>query len=508
MKYINTIARGAGIIFFGTIITYLLRFFLKVIISRYFGPANYGLFSLGEMILNFALIFSLLGFQNGIIKYVAHYAALGDKSRIKGAFFTAFKSSLMVSIFISFILIIFSKILANSIFKISELRFIIVVFAIALPFNAILMIITNTIIAFKKPEYNLISNSLGRDLSNLVIVLVIILIGGTILHVSFAYLFSVIIAFLISYYILNIKFSKIFNFKINSIYNYKQMLFYSMPLFFSGIFVNIMSWTDTFFLGFLRDSYDVGIYNVAMPLAASLALISSAFSNIFFPMMTEFRALNKFSQLRHTYVVILRWILMISLPFVLIIILFPKIILQLFFGSEFISGSLVLIIIILAYFFKGLTGPCTQMLMAFDKIKMIFYVNSISAILNILFNIILIPIYGLIGAAIATAVSIVIRQLILFILANKLINLKLNILNYYKILIASLVALMPLIVLSLFGKSLIIFFVSVLIFVLIYLVGLILFKAFNNDDYLLMLTVEKKLGLNLSFIKRWIFKFL
>ncbi|WP_240910943.1 hypothetical protein [Thermococcus sp. MV5] len=61
-KALHRIARGAGIVFVGTIISTLFGFFNKAIIARYFATAEYGVFNLALTILSIALVIATLGF--------------------------------------------------------------------------------------------------------------------------------------------------------------------------------------------------------------------------------------------------------------------------------------------------------------------------------------------------------------------------------------------------------------------------------------------------------------
>ena len=81
---ISKVARGAGIIFLGAFVLYIFRFCYKLLVSRYLGPEDFGLFSLGLMIVNISSLLATVGLNNGIVKFIAHYNGLGDKERVKG----------------------------------------------------------------------------------------------------------------------------------------------------------------------------------------------------------------------------------------------------------------------------------------------------------------------------------------------------------------------------------------------------------------------------------------
>ncbi|MBW3021840.1 oligosaccharide flippase family protein, partial [Candidatus Woesearchaeota archaeon] len=132
-KVLGEVAKGAGIIFLGTLFAYLFKFIFRILVSRFFGPENFGLFSIGDMLLNIGLLLSLLGLSSGIVKFISHYFALGHTEKAKGAFFGSLKISIILSIIISGLFIIFAKEIAILIFNNSDLVNILIVFSLTIP---------------------------------------------------------------------------------------------------------------------------------------------------------------------------------------------------------------------------------------------------------------------------------------------------------------------------------------------------------------------------------------
>ena len=102
-KVLQQVAKGAGLLFMGTFFVYFLKFIYRLVVSRYLGPADYGLLALGEGVLNIAFLFAILGLPSGAIKFISHY--LGEKSaeKVKGTICSVFKIVVPFSILITFI---------------------------------------------------------------------------------------------------------------------------------------------------------------------------------------------------------------------------------------------------------------------------------------------------------------------------------------------------------------------------------------------------------------------
>jgi O-antigen/teichoic acid export membrane protein len=505
---LKQVAGGAGIIFIGTFLFYVFRFAYQVVIARYLGPEDYGLISLGIMILNLSILIPLLGINEGIVHYIAYYRSIGNKIRLKSTFLTALKITLPLSIITTATLIFFSKQIAINLFHNAELTPILIIFSLIIPFYTLLILAVNAMVALKKPEYTIISRIFGREFINLLLTITIVLIGGTVLQLSLIYLLSFAIGSLLSLYLLEYKVFPFIRSKIKTVHEYKELLAFSMPLFFSGIFLKIMSSIDTFFLGYMKTTVDVGIYNAVLPLAASLGIFLIAFSQMFYPIMSELHAKKQHTELARTYSIVLRWIFMLSFPVMILSLLFPKYILSILFGTNYATGATAFTILIVAYFIDVITGPAVRILMTLKKTKLIFYINAIVMILNVVLNIILIPLYGITGAAIATGISIVLREIIIFNTARKYIQFGYKLKSYFKY---TLSAILPVLLIypamKLITISIISLMVAVAVFFGLYLLLLLLFKSFRKEDKMIILAMSEKVGIDLTFFEEIVKKF-
>jgi O-antigen/teichoic acid export membrane protein len=502
---IKKIARGAGILLLNGFVLYAIRFIYRIITSRYLGPEDYGLLSLGVMVAGMFAFLSPIGTNTGITKFVAHYNGLKDKERIKGTIISVLKISFIISIIASMILILFSSSIAVNIFHNISFKPILIVFAISIPFWTLIQIVGKTLIAFKKPEYMVISSTFGRELSLLLIVGSIILFGGTLIHISIAFIIALIIGVVIGFFLLEKKVFPLIRGKIKYVTQYKELISFSFPLFLSTFFINIMSWIDTFFLGYFTNLTSVGIYNVALPLASSIVLFLGSFSKMFFPIISEIHAKKSEEDVSKIFIVIARWIFMLSFPIFIFFILFPKSIINLFFGHAYLEGHMALVILVIGYFVQVITGPSIEVLKTYEKVKIIFYINTSVAIMNVVLNIVLIPIYGMLGAAISTSLALVVRELFIVYHVKRLIGFKYPFPLYIKYFISGIVPIPLVFIVFNLTKILHPLLQMIILFCMFFTlyIGLLLIqKGLTKDDKIILLAVENKFGLKLGFVKK------
>ena len=103
-------------------------------------------------------------------------------------------------------------------------------------------------------------------------------------------------------------------------------------------------------------------------------------------------------------------------------ILFPKQILLTLFGKEYAVGYVPLIILSIGYFLGYLASTSGDVLLILKRTKLTLFNNVVMLVVNIVLNWYLIPIYGIIGAAIATSSSFILRSVLLIIASYKITN--------------------------------------------------------------------------------------
>lgn len=185
---------------------------------------------------------------------------------------------------------------------------------------------------------------------------------------------------------------------------------YSFPMLATSSFIFIMGWTDTLMLAYYNDKADVGIYNVVIRIARIAIIAITSVNLVLAPKVSELYSNSEFGKMKQLIAKSTKLIFIVTLPLVIIIILANKFVLSIF-GDEFISGGVALIVVMLSQLFNAISGSSGQVMNMTGNHKMLRNFTIYSAILNIALNLLLIPSYGILGAAIATASSIIVLNL-------------------------------------------------------------------------------------------------
>jgi O-antigen/teichoic acid export membrane protein len=207
---------------------------------------------------------------------------------------------------------------------------------------------------------------------------------------------------------------------------YQNILQISLPLTLTSYLALIMGSTDTIMIGMYLTEKEVGLYSVVLKLSTMSLIIFTAVNTVTVAKFSSLWAEQKMDDMRILARKSTNLILYISLPIFLTLWIFPNEILSIF-GSEFREASFSLIVMIIGQFLFIVAGPVWQMMNMTDKQKVFFYFSSLSAIINVVLNYYLIPIYGIDGAAIATVTG----GIVLNVLSIVYIKFKFNFLTVY-----------------------------------------------------------------------------
>ncbi len=185
-----------------------------------------------------------------------------------------------------------------------------------------------------------------------------------------------------------------------------QMARFCLPVMLTDVFHALLLRLDIFMLGAYLDADDIGVYSAAQRLGSALHKVPQAFDPIFSPIVSELVARGWIRRLGPRFAALVRWILSIDLVFLGAFVLSGKAILRLF-GTEFTAGSDALILLATAATLQGVGAPAEAILIMGGRPGLNLLGNLIWLSTTFLFNILLIPPLGVVGAALAATLAAV-----------------------------------------------------------------------------------------------------
>lgn len=196
-------------------------------------------------------------------------------------------------------------------------------------------------------------------------------------------------------------------------YSTDSMLSHAVPFLFLGAMTFVNSQVDILMLGFMRSNVEVGVYKVAAQGAQLVIFLLLSVNSTIGPLLSELHAAGDFSRLKSVANLSARIVLLGTLPVALVFIFFGRPIITSIFGSEYVNASVPLAILCFGQVVNAGMGSVALILNMTGNEKDSLKGMASASLLNIALNAMFIPKFGIIGAAWATSVSMMIWNLIL-----------------------------------------------------------------------------------------------
>ncbi len=489
-NYIKVVAKESGLVFGSRFFGYILGFLIQLLFARLLGVENYGLYSLGLTMVNIGVLFATFGMSSGQIRFLGEYIGKGTLNNAKGVILSAFQIAGIISIILSIGLIIFRKFIAINIFHDKRLIGFLPWFSVILLFYTFLNLFGGTFQGLKKPSIFFFYKEIVERVIRISLFFGIYFIGYKLIGAIFSTIISgAMICFLL---FLNLKKVAPFLFesKVKPTFEKEKFLRYSSNMLFVSFSYFLMGQVNRLILGIYSNARTVGLYTIADTIAQLSIFFLIAFNSIFSSYISElYHTYNKIT-LSKLYSDITRWIISLTLPLTIWMVIYSDSILKIF-GKEYIEAKIALIFLAVGQFINAAVGSNGLILSMtnYQKYEMLngFFIAS----LNLGLNIWLVPKYGITGSAIAgmLAISLVnIIKLIEVYIALKMVPYNWK---YLKPALSGAFTILIMFFLQIHITTLIGLFFALILSFVIMLLCLILFGVFPEDKEIFKMFMSK-----------------
>ena len=401
------VARGAGISTAGQGVGRVLAFVTQVVLARLLERELYGFFTLGVAVVNGVHILSRFGMENGVVRYVAHYQEEGDDARVRGTIIQVLLVTLGISLALSAVMffgagVIVERLPNDEPFMVTVLR----AFAFVLPFFVFMSMTAWATQGFKTVTYAAYVQQLIRPGLFLVFAGVCYAIGASVIGVIVAYGIAMFLAGLAGLYYLRKLFPPLFDRRTPAVFETRSLFGVSVPMSIAQGAQYLNNWSAILILGAFAAGGPAGVFNAAARTATFLTIVRFAFSGIFSPIISGLHARRDTEEMGRLYKDVSRWIFTGAFVLFLVIVIFASQIMSIF-GEGFGEGATALIIVAVAQLYSSSVGPAPRMLAMTENQNLTMIATAIAAVTGVVVSLILVPQFGLLGAAIGMATAII-----------------------------------------------------------------------------------------------------
>jgi O-antigen/teichoic acid export membrane protein len=209
--------------------------------------------------------------------------------------------------------------------------------------------------------------------------------------------------------------------------HFDGLLSFSIWSFLSSGGALIFTYADTILIGQFMTKTDVGVYRVAFQLASVASFMVIAFHTVLYPRISKWHADNNIPMIEQALTRAVTYSLFLAIPITTGGILLADKLLYYFYSASFESGAPVLPVLLFVQIANIFLYLQTMCLNAMDRPRISFSITAVSAVLNILLNILLIPPMGILGAATATLVSMSLNAALAYVMLRSSLKIRIDV---------------------------------------------------------------------------------
>ena len=440
----------------------IISFFLMVFLARYFSTEDFGTYN---FVITYIMLFGVIsgfGLDSVIIRDIARNSTITTKIISNALSVRIFTSICSIIIAITFIHLM--NIPPTTILYVSITSLVLICQNLSYLYESLFK-------AKLKMEYYTISIIITRIIYGLLIFAVIFL-EGNLIYIFFALIFSELVRACIGY-IYSRKFTKAIPELDSDCLKY--LMKNAIPFIMSSAFLVIYYRIDVVMLSILAGDISVGLYSAAYRLTDPLLFLPSAIAASLLPVMSR-QYIKKKNTIQSTFTKGIKYTLILMLPIIISIFFISQKIINLVYGLDYSDSVIALQILIWALLFNSISSIQSSTLIAVNKQKLNAISIGICCLINIILNLLLIPEYSYIGAALATLVCVIILLFIQFYFLSGNIST-----NKYKMFLRPFLSavLMGFVVYNLYDYNQ---FFSLIAGVLVYILSIVFLKSLTQED--------------------------
>ncbi len=405
-----TILRGGSMYTVGKVVSDVGEFVLHLLVSRLLGAGLYGLFAYGKTLAFTALLLTNLGSDKSIVRYLPQYEDDPERRRflLALAWLTSICGGLVVAGGLFALAPTVNAVTLNEPTFVGVLR----LFAVILFLDTVANLLYATFRALEIIEYEVLSKRLFKPIMRVLCVGGALVVGVSVFGVVAAMVVASVLTLCLAAFLFvtrtdirpQLRSPAATRETVRGYYNY------SLPLTAKEAGTVMQGRLDVLLVGVFLSATAVGVYNVAVLLAGVLYVPLLAANQLFAPAASRLYSRGERADLVGIYSAVTRWIFTVSLVLFVLIGVFRLELLGLF-GPEFTAGTAVLVLMLVGQLCNAATGPSGYLLMMTDHQYVVMANEWVFGIANVVLTVVFIHLFDLVGAALASAAVLALRNL-------------------------------------------------------------------------------------------------
>lgn len=404
--------RGSSLLLLGRILSKGVGFVVQILIVRYLAKSDYGAFAYALSVVALGETISTFGLDRAVTRFVPIYHEQRDYGKMFGTLFLVL--STIVSLGLAMILVFygFQSFIGQNFIEDQQALSLLLILIFLAPVQALDTLLNGLFAVFSRPRAIFFRKYVLGPGLKLSVVLLLIFGGSGVRFLAAGYLAAGVIAVVIfgAVLIQVLRQQQLFQHfsKRELQIPVREILAFTVPLLTSDLVYVVMGSVDAILLEYFQGTVDVAALRAVQPMSKLNQIVLASFGLLFTPAAARMFANEDTEGINNLYWQNAVWIAVASFPIFALTFSLSQPITVLAFGERYADSAVILALLSFGYYYNAALGQNGLTLKVFGKVRYVMVINILAAVINLVANLLLIPRFGAIGAAVGTFITLMI----------------------------------------------------------------------------------------------------
>lgn len=408
--------RGSSLLLVGKLLAQVMEFGAQVLLVRALSKADYGAFSYA---LSFALLckgIAMFGLPDTLSRFIPLYREHRQHDRLLGALVLAFATVIGLGLLIAAGLNVGINVFDLKPTDDPAALSLLAIMAFLIPIEALDGLLTNLFAALASPRVIFFRQSVLGPGLRLALVVALTALQADVLFLTIGYL----LISLLGVALYGVMFARtlrgqdwLAGLRLRALrYPAREIYGFAIPLLASVLVWLVIESSDALLLGYFHNTEAVASFRAVLPMARLNQGVILTFALLYTPLAARLYARRDHSGLADLYWQTALWMTVLSLPIFLLTFCFAGTMTVQVYGPRYADSVPIMALLSLGYFFHTVLGFNGLTLKVYGRLRFTVAVDVAATVVNVIVNLALIPPYGVLGAAVGSASTLIVHNLL------------------------------------------------------------------------------------------------
>jgi O-antigen/teichoic acid export membrane protein len=405
--------RGSSLFLVGNVLSLAITFLPHLVLIRYLSTEAFGHLAYALSLVAVGKTYAL-GFNEAMSRFVPIYHAKRDPSKVLGSIAVVFAVSLLISGLLILTFAVASGPILALLTKGKEPASLLLILMFLVPLETADLLIMNLFACFARAREIFWGRFIIPPALRVIVITLVVFRHSELPFLAYGYLLVELITVVVfgALIVCELRRQKLLQ-KLSSVrLPVREIFSFSVPLMASNVIGMIGSSIPVLLLGYFHPMSTVAYYRVVLPAACLCSMVPDNFMPLYMPSASRLFAKGDTPGINHLFWETSLWMSVLAFPIFLATACFAQPLTIFLYGARYAPSAPILAILSLGHFINVVFAFNGATLKVLGKIRLMVILNIVTPIIIIVFNLLLIPRYGAIGAAVATSAGLIVQNLL------------------------------------------------------------------------------------------------